>query len=220
LRTGNHLLVRGCRQIDGYAGLEPRKRLDYRQLAALQAASVQWVVNRPDTREIAGLLEHDRHWLRVPDPLPRVRLENKAGQSWPHAPREEAHHAERDVNYGDAQLLEERPGELLISVRTTEPCLLVVADSFHRGWQATIDGQMAEVLRAGSDFLGCKVEPGQHRVRLSFQPTSLLWGRRLSLLGLLTIGMGFVLLARKTGEKANRAARNVAANLEQELAHV
>ena len=43
LRVGNRILLAGWKRADGYAGLEPAKRLDYRQLAALQTAGVGWI---------------------------------------------------------------------------------------------------------------------------------------------------------------------------------
>jgi hypothetical protein len=213
VRTGNRLLVGGFSQIDGYAGLEPRRQLDYWQLPALQAAGVQWVANRPQTRQIDGLLPHDERWLEVPDPLPRVRC-----RSWPYAPHEESHHAEHDVNHGEAHLIHERPGELHIAVDAPDHRLLIIAESFHHGWQALIDGRPVELLRAEGDFMGCAVELGRHEVRLSFRPASLLWGRRLSLAALLGIGLMF-LLTTYQGAMSRPRPKTVDV-AEQELAYV
>jgi hypothetical protein len=202
VRGGNRLILSGCRQIDGYAGLEPRKQLDYRQLSALQAAGVQWVANRPHTRKIAGLLEHDDRWLEVPNPLPRVRLEG---------PREETHHA---------QLVHETPGELHIALQTPQPRLLVIAESFHRGWRAQIDGHPAELQRVHGDFMGCLIEPGEHDVRLVFRPASLVWGRRLSIAGVLGIALLFTMAARPRSMHRDRLELHHSNNVARELAHV
>ncbi len=205
LRTGNHLLVRGLHQVDGYAGLEPQRRLDYRQTNALQLAGVQWTFDR----------DRDR-WQEVPNPLPRVRLVSKAIASM---------HPAADLNQldlrtaafveqplhliagaGDAALVTEQPGRMECSVNVSSRQLLVVAESFHRGWRAEVDGRPTEVLRVNGDFLGCVVEPGQQRVSLKFQPASLIWGRRLSLIGIFGIIAGFVLLMRPMFEGRPGAA--------------
>jgi uncharacterized membrane protein YfhO len=85
----------------------------------------------------------------------------------------------------------DRPGELVVNVEANGRQLLVVADSFHAGWRATVDGRPAEVLRVNGDFLGCPVDSGRHEVRFVFDPWSLRWGRQMSLAGLALIVAGF-----------------------------
>jgi hypothetical protein len=230
-RSGNHLIARGLRQADGYAGLEPRRRLDYSQLPALQIAGVRWLPAAAGAG-VAGLVEHHDTWLEVPHPLPRVRLVNgivasddpardlgtidvgmqalvehsaanlapspgTPGEGWGEGPFERdtpltptplpRSTGERGLDrnsLGNAKLLEDRPGRLTVAIHTTGRQLLVVAESFHSGWQATIDGVPTAVLRVNGDFLGTIVEPGRHQVSLLFRPWSLTWGRRLSLIGL------------------------------------
>ncbi len=191
--------------------------MDYRQLANLQLAGVQWVLNRPQTRQIAGLLPHNDAWLEVPDPLPRVRLQ-AISHSWPHAPREEAHHAERDVNY--VRLIYDRPGELHISVDSRGERLLVVGESFYHGWQAQVDGRPVEVLRVHGDFMGCLIEPGRHEVHLCFRPASLVWGKRLTLAGLAGIAAVFVVFLHQPQRLRDPLETEFVTNTEPELAHV
>ena len=80
--------------------------------------------------------------------------------------------------------LDQRPGRLSLSTDTDGRQLLVVAATYHSGWQAAVDGQPVPVLRVNRDFLGCVVEPGTHRVTLDFHPFSLRLGKVLSTLGL------------------------------------
>jgi hypothetical protein len=93
---------------------------------------------------------------------------------------------------GTAVLTAERPGQLDIEVDCPAPQLLVVAESYHRGWRATVDGQSQEVSRINGDFMGCVVGPGKHRVVLSFQPGSLRRGRLTSCIGLAMFSVCFL----------------------------
>jgi hypothetical protein len=74
LRTGNAMLLNGWRRADGYAGFQPQRRLDYHKLPALRAAGIGWVQRGAATAGIEGLTPLGETWLRVPDPMPRVRL--------------------------------------------------------------------------------------------------------------------------------------------------
>ncbi len=207
LRTGNHLLVRGCNLIDGYAGLEPRKQLDYRQTAALQLAGVQWVLDR-----------ENHLWVEVADPLPRARLVSQTFETTdarrdlqhinPHTDALVERSIELSGEPGEARILMDRPGEMQIRVMSPGRQLLVVAESFHAGWQAEVDGSPSPVQRVNGDFLGCHIEPGQHDVRLSFKPRSLLWGRRLSLAGLLAVGLVFGLSSPAGSGRGERKSKN------------
>ena len=67
LHVGNRLLLAGFRRADGYAGLEPRKELDYTQPATLRLAGVHWQ---------AG--SQPGEWLPIADPLPPVRRASEA----------------------------------------------------------------------------------------------------------------------------------------------
>jgi len=193
-RSGNQMLLAGWSRADGYAGLEPDRRLSYQQLAALRVAGVGWVRRSPATEAIAGLVVHDANWLLVPDPLPYVRLVSAAvasrdpGADLPGIPMESTVLVERPLPLalgppGTARLLASRPGRLEIETQSEAPRLLAVAESFHPGWRATIDRQEAEVLRVNGDFLGCLVEGGAQRICLEFRPESLRWGLLVSLCG-------------------------------------
>jgi uncharacterized membrane protein YfhO len=70
--------------------------------------------------------------------------------------------------------------------------LLVVAESYHPGWRASVDGVPLSVYRVNGDFLGCVVGPGKRRVVFSFQPESLARGRLMSYLGLCMISFCFL----------------------------
>jgi hypothetical protein len=90
---------------------------------------------------------------------------------------------------GTAVLTQHRGGLIAVKVCCASPQLLVIAESYHPGWQCTIDGSPQRVDRVNGDFLGCVVEPGNSEVRLEFHPDSLFRGRLATLAGLGLIGL-------------------------------
>lgn len=201
--VGDRLLLRGERRVDGYAGLPPRKRLDYHRVASLRAAGVRWVRRTTATAKIAGLRASSDRWFEVPDPLPRVRLVSRGVVSRRPAEQIESMpltHAvlvEHPMNLphgpsGVARILEERPGRIRIRTVCFQPRLLTLAESHHPGWRAFIDQKPLPVLRVNGDFLGCLVPPGEHEICFEFRPAELRWGRFLSLAAILVAGGVFV----------------------------
>ena len=221
LRTGNQIILAGWRRADGYAALEPRRRLEPGGLAALRAAGVRWVKRGEAADKIEGLVRRDRHWLEVPGPLPRVRLVSRSQPSQDPARDIEAISLEStalaetslelpDGVPGAARIASERPGRLRIQTDCSTPQLLVVAESFHSGWQAAVAGKPREVLRVNGDFMGCRVGPGREEIILEFRPRSLMLGRVLSWLGM---GLVFCCLAAEwlaAGTPRRMACRLVA----------
>ncbi len=195
LRVGNAMTLLGWQRADGYAGLQPEQRLDYHHTAALRVAGVYWVRRAESTAGIAGLLPVDPRWSRVPRPLPYVRMVTQVrSESDPAAQLEQIDvdtTALGDVPLalprgkpGKATLLERRPGKLVVETECNTRQLLVVAESWHPGWQAVTGTTRQPVLRVNGDFLGCVVEPGRQRVVLEFRPRSLWLGRLVSVAGL------------------------------------
>ncbi len=196
LRTGDQIVLCGWSRADGYAGLEPRRLLDYKLLPALRVAGVRWVCRGPTTNDIQGFIPRDDNWSEVPDPLARVRLVDRVITSNDPA----ADIAQIDVDsealcdvslalpppaeLGSASLIEDLPGRLSIRTSAPAPQLLVVAESYHPGWKATVNGSPAQIFRINGDFMGCLVGPGTQLVMLQFQPASLRTGRLISYLGL------------------------------------
>ena len=200
--TGNGMTVVGWHRIDGYAGLEPARQLDYGSLATLRVAGVRWVANSETTSEIEGLVPRDQNWLEVPHPLDRVRLLTEARQSSDPGRDiericiESTALVERPLDLpagesGSVNVVSDRPGRLHVATACPAERLLFVAQSYHPGWQARIDGEPASVFRANGDFLGCLVPPGMHDVVLEFRPSSRRWGFVLSCAGLILVSAFF-----------------------------
>jgi len=203
LRTGNQITLAGWHRADGYTGLEPARQLDYHHLAALRAAGVRWVRRGETTADVEGLVEDDERWARVPRPLPRVRMISRV--RWSDDPAGDLPRIDPETTAlcevplvlpeatpGTATLLSDRPGSLHIRCDGSSPQLLVVAESFHPGWKATVDGKPQQALRINGDFLGCLVAPGRHHVRLEFHPDSLRRGWIATWAGLALVPVCFI----------------------------
>ena len=206
------MTLAGWRRADGYAGLEPRRQLDYHHLPALQVAGVRWVQNDVSTSGIAGLNRHDDRWFEVPRSLPHVRLVTQVQAT--RQPDIDIGNIRLDTTAlsevpialptskpGSAVLKTERPGQLEIEVDCPARQLLVVAEGYHAGWRAEIDGSSQQVYRLNGDFMGCLVEEGKHRVVLSFQPASLDRGRLASYIGLSVISLCFLGFSPRTNSR-------------------
>lgn len=73
--------------------------------------------------------------------------------------------------------------------------LLVLAEQSFPGWEATVDGNRAELLTVDAVFRGVPLAAGSHRVALHYRPRSLHWGIATSLAGVLVLAF---LVARGT----------------------
>ena len=62
----------------------------------------------------------------------------------------------------------------------TAPAVLVVADSYRRGWRARVDGQRAKVIPADGLIKSVIIDPGRHTVRLTYMPPAFPLGALIS----------------------------------------
>ena len=82
----------------------------------------------------------------------------------------------------------ESNGRVVVNVPQTARGLLVLADSWYPGWEATVNGQPAKVLPVDTLFRGVEVGEGEHQVVFEYKPFSLKLGIAISLLALLIVG--------------------------------
>ena len=86
-----------------------------------------------------------------------------------------------------------------IDVALARNGIVVLADLFHDGWQATSKGRSVPILRANGLCRGVALGPGQHRLRFEYRPAGFrrgLWVSGATLLGLL-VGGGITMLRRR-----------------------
>lgn len=68
----------------------------------------------------------------------------------------------------EARVVAARPGRLALDVALETPGILVISQPFYPGWRATVDGQPVSLERVDYALQGLALEPGAHRVELSF----------------------------------------------------
>jgi hypothetical protein len=84
-----------------------------------------------------------------------------------------------------------------INATVQEPALLLLADAWYPGWEATVDGAPAPILRANLLFRGVTLEPGEHAVVFNFRSQPWERGRAITLvtLGLLIVVVAWALVS-------------------------
>lgn len=91
------------------------------------------------------------------------------------------------IEDGDARIEKQREDRLEIAVKAKGPALLVVAMTYYPGWEATVDGQPARILRADYAFLAVPLPAGARSVVLAYRPAAFRAGLALSALGLVAL---------------------------------
>jgi len=179
----------GIRMAGGYVSMTPDRvldlgvfgeplELDERLANALRVSGVRWAVG-----------------TRLPAPLPRARLVTSVRVSMDPNRDVGAINVDTTALVAESIALDpgvpgrvdwraDDPGDLHLAVTAPGRQLLVVSESFHRGWRVQIDGQPARLLRVYGDYLGCVVEAGQHEVWFRFEPESLRRGAFVSWMAL------------------------------------
>ncbi len=163
----------GQRNVWGYLGVAPRRELDYFTPKALQASAAVgtskdfrywWVDNVVFSHEPQKDIESIdlAHTALIQQPLERALDTSAVGR------------VERTF---------ESPGRFEFITETNGTKLLVISESFHRGWNAEIDGSLTPIYRVNGDFMGVLIPGGRHTLKMHFFPKSVKWGLLLSCLG-------------------------------------
>jgi len=196
----------------GYTAFRPQTVLEENSPERLRLLGVRWInIRRPwdaeeravhssltaETRETVDALGRHARWGRVPGPLPEARLVSRATIS--SRPAQDAKAvdlettviAQHDVDLGggrpgSVRAFERRPGRLRVELESAGRQVLVLAESWHEGWRAEVDGVRAPVLKAYGDLIGVVVEDGAHDVVLRFRPMSFRLGFVVSLAAILS----------------------------------
>jgi hypothetical protein len=92
------------------------------------------------------------------------------------------------------------PDEVTVVASLPQRGWLVLADTWYRGWEATVDGQSAPIVRANYAFRAVPLRAGTHRVVFSFRPAAVPRGKALMALGFLLSAAGIGYFARRRAE--------------------
>lgn len=93
---------------------------------------------------------------------------------------------------GTAEILRESADAVTIRARLSAPGVLVLVDTFYPGWEATVAGRPAELLRANYAFRAVALPAGLNTVQFIYRPAGFRWGGVMTLLAagvLLGIGV-------------------------------
>ena len=82
---------------------------------------------------------------------------------------------------GQARITRYEPETVTIEVTTDAPGYLILTDTDYPGWEATVDGEAAPILRANLVFRAVPVDAGHHTVAFHFRPASFRLGLWVSL---------------------------------------
>jgi hypothetical protein len=104
-------------------------------------------------------------------------------------PRQVAY-VESEINlagpcHGTAELLDESPTYIRVSVRMETPGLVVLSDLWNKDWRAYINGRSTPLLRTNHAVRGVVVPQGTWLLEYRYEPHSLIWGRWLCGLAML-----------------------------------
>ncbi len=105
-----------------------------------------------------------------------------------------------EVAPGTAAITEWDWNRVIVKIDAARPAVLVLADAYYPGWEASIDGlQDVEVIPAYHLFRGVEVPKGSHTVEFVFRPTSFKVGALISVLTLAILGsLGIWILLRQS----------------------
>ena len=73
---------------------------------------------------------------------------------------------------GTVQVTEHRPGKTILQVHADAPAYLRIADKYHPGWKALVDGQPTPLLRADYICQALAIPAGDHQVLLQYTPSN------------------------------------------------
>ncbi len=96
---------------------------------------------------------------------------------------------------GSVQLTEYSLNDLSYSFNSPSEQLVVFSEMWYGpdlGWQATIDGQPAPLIRANYLLRGLRVPAGQHTIEMHFRPSSYFVGKTISLVCSILIILGLI----------------------------
>ncbi len=91
----------------------------------------------------------------------------------------------------DVTIQSHQPNRVRIQARMACRGLVLLADTYFAGWQATVDGNSTPIYQADSVIRGVVVDAGAHTVEMRYRPRSVLLGGVLTILSALLAAFVF-----------------------------
>jgi len=107
---------------------------------------------------------------------------------------------ENPITLGDRS----NPNRKILDVEVHRAALLVIAETWHPGWRAEVNGKAAQVWQVNYLQQGLWLEPGAHHVELRFAPEDIHWGAAISA-GSFGIIAFAALLGRRSNARVSRS---------------
>jgi uncharacterized membrane protein YfhO len=98
-------------------------------------------------------------------------------------------------------VLRDGPNRVTILATVDAPGYLVLADIWYPGWQATVDGEPAALVRANHAFRAVQLEQGEHEIEMLYRPRSVLVGGMATLMALTGFIVGMVTSLRGNAQR-------------------
>ena len=94
-----------------------------------------------------------------------------------------------------------QPEHLIVRLESPTPRILIFAETFIPGWEATLDGEPAEIWRANAYYQAVWVPAGTHEIVFRYQPVAFRLGIVVALIALPALGFLWFLpaLVRRLG---------------------
>ncbi|MCA1568432.1 MAG: YfhO family protein [Acidobacteria bacterium] len=180
----------------GYGAIKPEDVGEASVYENLRARPRAWLVGKvlTVTEEAAlGALHSSRLADGSPFDPAQVALVEEPLDFTPQAPDGDA----------TARVTHLSDGRMEVETRANAPAFLVTSDVFYPGWQATIDGAPARLVRADYALRGLAVPAGTHTVRFEFRPRSFYKGAFLSAASLLLLAASVFWMNRRATRRAH-----------------
>ena len=89
---------------------------------------------------------------------------------------------QRPETVGDRiEFVQYESNAIVLAVETSTSGWLVLSEVYYPGWQATVDGEEVQVLRANYAFRAVALSPGKHVVKMTFEPWTWQMGLAISI---------------------------------------
>jgi hypothetical protein len=100
------------------------------------------------------------------------------------------------------------------AVTVERESMLLLKATYHPNWRATVDGEKAETVMLMPSFVGVRLPPGDHQVRIEYRPRRL----RMVLLGLGLLTLPLIAIGEKPATAlVSRFATGVAARISNSM---